>query len=101
MKSAQVSGGTADRSERRRWRVSGRVQGVYFRAHTRKQAQALELSGHAINLPDGRVEVVAAGSVASLEALERWLHRGSPAARVEQVESMSPPETVPPGFLTG
>jgi acylphosphatase len=66
--------------------VSGRVQGVFFRASTRQQAERLGLAGHARNLDDGRVEVLAAGSDDALQALERWLHEGPPAAQVEQVE---------------
>ncbi len=68
-----------------RFLVSGRVQGVFYRASTREQALTLGLSGHARNLPDGRVEVLAIGSAASLETLERWLWQGPPAARVDSV----------------
>ncbi|QNK02511.1 acylphosphatase [Dyella telluris] len=68
-----------------RFFVSGRVQGVFYRASTREQAMALGLSGYAKNLPDGRVEVVAEGSPASIDALERWLRRGPSGAHVEQV----------------
>ena len=68
-----------------RFLVSGRVQGVFYRASTREQALMLGLSGHARNLPDGRVEVLAIGSAASLETLERWLCQGPPAARVDSV----------------
>lgn len=68
-----------------RFLVAGRVQGVGFRAATRAQASALGLSGQARNLPDGRVEVLAAGPAAALADLERWLHRGPLLARVEAV----------------
>jgi acylphosphatase len=68
-----------------RFLVSGRVQGVFYRASTREQALGLGLSGHARNLADGRVEVVAFGSGEALDALERWLRIGPPAARVEAV----------------
>jgi acylphosphatase len=68
-----------------RFLVSGRVQGVFYRASTREQALALGLSGYAKNLPDGRVEVVVSGSVSELEALERWLWQGPAAAWVEAV----------------
>ena len=68
-----------------RFLVSGRVQGVCFRASTREQALALGLGGVARNLADGRVEVIACGDRQALDALERWLHRGPPAAQVEQV----------------
>jgi acylphosphatase len=68
-----------------RFLVSGRVQGVFYRASTREQARGLGLAGHARNLPDGRVEVLACGDAAALDALERWLWRGPPAAEVESV----------------
>ncbi|MDO5505176.1 MAG: acylphosphatase [Pseudoxanthomonas suwonensis] len=68
-----------------RFHVSGRVQGVWFRAHTRETADALGLRGHARNLSDGRVEVLAVGSAESIDALERWLWQGSPASEVAGV----------------
>ena len=68
-----------------RFLVSGRVQGVAFRAYTREEAVRLGLSGCARNLPDGRVEVTAAGSAEALEALGKWLWTGSPLARVDAV----------------
>ena len=68
-----------------RFLVSGRVQGVFFRASTRDEALRLGLAGSASNLPDGRVEVIASGSEAALSALERWLWRGPPSARVDDV----------------
>lgn len=69
-----------------RFRISGRVQGVYFRASTREQAQRLSLRGHAINLRDGSVEVIAVGSADAIEALAAWLAHGPPMARVDRVE---------------
>lgn len=69
-----------------RFLVSGKVQGVFFRASTREQAERLQLRGHARNLADGRVEVLAAGSPDAIDALERWLHHGPPHARVDGVE---------------
>lgn len=72
--------------ETRRWLISGRVQGVFFRESTRRQAEPLGLAGHAVNLPDGRVEVVARGDAAALDQLEAWLGDGPPAARVETLE---------------
>lgn len=68
-----------------RFLVSGRVQGVFYRASTREQAMALGLSGYAKNLPDGRVEVVASGEASAIDALERWLWRGPSAAKVTEV----------------
>lgn len=69
-----------------RFLVSGKVQGVFFRASTREQAQQLGLRGHARNLDDGRVEVVAAGSEAAIDTLATWLRHGPPAARVDAVQ---------------
>jgi acylphosphatase len=65
--------------------VSGKVQGVFFRASARTQAQELGLSGYAKNLPNGDVEVLASGTDAALDALERWLRAGPPAAQVAGV----------------
>ncbi len=69
-----------------RFVVSGRVQDVFFRASTREQAQRLGLRGHARNLPDGRVEVLAVGEADAIDALARWLQHGPPQARVDVVE---------------
>ena len=80
--------------------VSGRVQGVFYRASTREQALHLGLAGYAKNLPDGRVEILANGSVDALDALERWLWEGPPAARVEAVGRENLPEQDLRGFHT-
>ena len=66
--------------------VSGRVQGVFFRAHTRDLAQKLGLSGFVRNLPDGRVEVVAEGPEEKLQELIEFCYRGPPLAHVIHVE---------------
>lgn len=70
----------------RRCHVAGRVQGVYFRASTREQAQQRGLAGHAQNLADGRVEVLVIGESAAVHALIDWLHRGPPSADVTRVD---------------
>jgi acylphosphatase len=69
-----------------RFLVAGKVQGVWFRASAREQAVALGLQGYARNLPDGRVEVVVAGEPSALGALEDWLQRGPPLARVTELQ---------------
>jgi acylphosphatase len=69
----------------RRFRITGKVQGVYFRHSTRLEAERLTLRGYARNLPDGSVEVVAHGPGSAVEGLRQWLHRGPPMARVESV----------------
>lgn len=70
-----------------RYRVSGKVQGVFFRASTRFEAERLKLTGYAKNLPDGRVEVLACGEADAVEQLRIWLTRGPAQARVEGVSS--------------
>lgn len=69
----------------RRYLISGRVQGVAFRATAQDAARGLGLTGFARNLNDGRVEVVACGEFQRLEQLESWLWQGPRWARVEQV----------------
>lgn len=66
--------------------VSGRVQGVFFRAHTRDLAYRLGLAGFVRNLPDGRVEVVAEGPEEKLEELIQFCRYGPPLAHVTGVE---------------
>jgi acylphosphatase len=68
-----------------RCRVSGKVQGVFFRASARHQALQLGINGHARNLLDGRVEVVACGDAEAVDALKAWLTRGPDGARVSGV----------------
>lgn len=70
----------------RRCFVAGRVQGVFYRASARQRAQALGVTGHARNLPDGRVEVLACGSREAVDALCAWLRQGPPAASVTSVD---------------
>ncbi|HST28130.1 MAG TPA: acylphosphatase [Rudaea sp.] len=82
-----------------KFNVRGRVQGVAFRASTRGMARRLGLTGHAKNLPDGRVEVLACGDAAALDELESWLRRGPPAARVDAV-TRTVAEIPPPASFT-
>jgi acylphosphatase len=70
----------------RRCLVSGRVQGVYYRASARERALDLGVHGFARNLPDGRVEVLATGEEAVVASLIEWLRMGPPTARVDHVE---------------
>ena len=69
----------------RRAFVSGRVQGVFYRATCVRKAQALGVTGYARNLADGRVEVLACGTEAAVEELLAWLWEGSPASKVTGV----------------
>ncbi len=82
--------------------VSGRVQGVWFRETTRSRAQELGITGSAVNLPDGTVEVIACGEEEALDGLCNWLWVGSPMSRVDHVSCEFLPEQAPaPGFRTG
>lgn len=86
----------------RRCHISGRVQGVFYRASTRQKATELGCAGYARNLPDGRVEVLAVGEPQAVQSLLDWLWRGSPASEVKFVEvcevSLEELEDVPVGF---
>ena len=77
----------------RRCTISGRVQGVGFRASTHQRGQALGLAVRARNLPDGRVEVIARGSEDALDALCDWLRMGPRFARVSDVRCESLPQS--------
>jgi acylphosphatase len=66
--------------------VSGRVQGVFFRAATAQEARGLGLAGWVRNRLDGRVEIRAEGARGNLEMLVAWSNQGPPAARVVDVE---------------
>jgi len=72
----------------KRWQllISGRVQGVYYRASTEQKANSLGLTGFARNLPDGRVEIIAEGPEDRLDQLKTWCAEGPPDARVDAVD---------------
>ena len=78
--------------------VTGRVQGVFYRASTCDRASALGVDGWVRNLPDGRVELVASGPAGAVETLVAWLWQGPPAAEVHQVSVESWDDPVEPGF---
>jgi acylphosphatase len=73
--------------------VSGRVQGVFYRATTEAVARQLHLTGWVRNLPDGRVELVAEGPQEALDRLIAWAHRGPEHAQVTGVETSFLAET--------
>ncbi|MGQ0588784.1 MAG: acylphosphatase [Sphingosinicella sp.] len=83
----------------RRIRVTGRVQGVWYRGWTVGQARALGLSGWVRNRRDGSVEILADGPDEALAELVRRCHEGPPAARVERVEAEESEEAAPAGFV--
>ena len=66
--------------------VEGRVQGVFFRDYTRKQALQLNLTGWVRNLRDGSVEAVMCGSEDNISAMIEWLKEGSPLSRVDNLQ---------------
>ncbi len=76
---------------RMRVRVRGRVQGVFFRDSTRREAQARGVSGWVRNLPDGSVEAVFEGEEKDVSAVVAWCGQGPPSARVEKVETWEEP----------
>ncbi len=65
--------------------IEGRVQGVYFRESTRREAARLGLGGWVRNLPDGSVEALITGDPDTVDRLVSWLYRGSPMAVVTGV----------------
>jgi len=65
--------------------VSGRVQGVFFRAETCRKAGELELDGWVKNCPDGRVEFLARGNRGNIQQLQEWLRLGPRLARVDEL----------------
>jgi len=69
-----------------RYLISGRVQGVFYRASAQQQASALALRGWVRNLVDGRVELLACGDQAALKELEKWLQIGPQYAKVSNIE---------------
>jgi len=87
----------------RRCFITGRVQGVFYRASTRQRALELGCSGYARNLDDGRVEVLAVGNAVAVKALIAWLWQGPPAAHVSDVEVqvLAPESPAASGVLPG
>ena len=83
-----------------RFTVSGVVQGVFFRASAQNRARELGITGHARNLADGRVEVIASGTPPALADFEAWLHEGPPRARVDAVAREDIAEQNHGGFTT-
>jgi acylphosphatase len=65
--------------------ISGRVQGVGYRAFTHRAGRELNLRGWVRNLEDGRVEVIAAGDADRLQRFEAILRQGPPAGRVDSL----------------
>ena len=73
-------------NRRVRLRISGKVQGVYYRSSASEEARVLGLCGFVRNLPTGEVELIAEGPSAALDALIAWCKVGPPAAEVAAVD---------------
>jgi acylphosphatase len=73
--------------ERAHVRISGQVQGVFFRDSTRQKAEDLSLAGWVKNLPDGRVEAVFEGPSEQVREMLRWCEEGPRHASVEHVDT--------------
>lgn len=74
--------------------ITGRVQGVYYRATTQTMAHQLGVMGWVRNLRDGRVEAVFEGEALAVAKLVQWCGSGPPNARVDEIESV---DEVPQG----
>ncbi len=81
-------------------RITGYVQGVFFRKATVEKASVLNLKGWVRNYPDGSVEIHAEGKDEDLVELEEWCHTGPPAAKVENVVSETVEEEGYTTFVT-
>jgi len=80
--------------------IEGRVQGVLFRESTRRAAQPLGITGHAKNMEDGSVQVLACGELGALNQLAQWLKQGPPMAQVNRLEWIVSSSNCPESFVT-
>jgi acylphosphatase len=85
----------------RRFTIKGRVQGVFFRESTRRVAESLNITGHAINLSNGDVEVLACGESGAINELAAWLAEGPRMASVAEVSSENAEVVESTSFVTG
>ena len=76
---------------RKRLFITGKVQGVAFRAEAQRQANRLSLRGWVKNLADGRVEIVVEGEALPIKKFIEWCHQGPPRAVVERVDLKNEP----------
>jgi acylphosphatase len=93
-----VAGGLGGEARRVRVRVTGRVQGVFYRASCAREARARSVAGWVRNAEDGAVEAAFEGQAADVEALLAWCRGGPPLARVDAVEVMEEAPTGGSGF---
>ena len=73
--------------------ISGRVQGVFFRAYTRETAMTLNLTGWVRNLYDGSVEALFEGDDTNVQSMLEWCKKGPPHAVVRHVDASEEPYT--------
>lgn len=71
--------------------VNGRVQGVFFRVYTQRQAKSLGLTGWVRNRPDGSVEALVEGEKEKVDQMRQWFYQGSPGSEVTQVTATGQP----------
>lgn len=81
--------------------VYGKVQGVGYRMFCKRRAKELQLDGYALNLPDGRVEVLACGDAIAVEQMIASLNDGPAFAQVLGVDVEPSSEVPARGFMTG
>ena len=79
-------------------RIEGRVQGVFFRESTRRQAEPMGITGYAKNMPDGSVQVLACGAPDALDRLTSWLEQGPPLAQVDNMGWIESSASCPDSF---
>jgi acylphosphatase len=73
--------------------ISGRVQGVFFRAETRRAANGFNITGWVRNMFDGSVEALFEGEDKNVDKMLEWCHIGPPAAKVKEVQAEEEPYT--------
>ena len=78
--------------------ISGKVQGVFFRATAKEIADKLGVNGWVKNTPEGNVEAMATGTQEQIESFVAWCKKGPPKAKVENVEVSKADETPFSGF---
>jgi len=79
--------------------IEGRVQGVFFRESTRRQAEPLGITGYAKNMMDGSMQVLACGEPGALNRLTEWLKHGPPMAEVERMDWIESRSKSPASFV--
>jgi acylphosphatase len=86
---------------RQRVKVSGRVQGVWYRESCRRVADEAGVSGWVRNNPDGTVEAALEGTPTAVDQVQQWMRHGPPRAVVTKFEAHPEPPTNEPGFTVG